>query len=57
MTFPVIVIGAGGHVKVVLDVLLLRGQRVIGLLDSDAKETGQVDFGVPVHVGEDVLTP
>lgn len=56
MTFPVIVIGAGGHAKVVLDVLLLRGQRVIGLLDADPKKKGQEVFGVPVLGGDDVLT-
>lgn len=55
MTLPVIVIGAGGHAKVVLDVLLERGQRVIGLLDSDPAKKNKELLGVPVLGGDEIL--
>jgi len=45
----VVIVGAGGHGKVVLDILRLRGQhRVIGFLDGDVSLEGQIVCGLPV---------
>lgn len=45
----VIGIGAGGHAKVVLDILLEQNRcSVLGLLDTDAARWGTDVFGVPV---------
>lgn len=52
MTLPVLIIGAGGHAGVVLDVLLSLGERVIGFADRDSALVGKVVQGLPV-VGDD----
>lgn len=52
----VIGIGAGGHAKVVLDILLQQQScTVIGLLDSDNSRWGKSLFGIPVLGGDDML--
>jgi len=51
----VLLIGAGGHAKVVLDAMLATGQfEVLGLLDSDPSRTGSHVLGVPV-LGDETL--
>lgn len=52
MKLPLILIGAGGHAKVLLDALLGAGQAVHGLTDADPAKAGQVVQGVPV-LGDD----
>jgi sugar O-acyltransferase (sialic acid O-acetyltransferase NeuD family) len=44
---PLIVYGAGGHGKVVADILIARGEKVAGFLD-DTKTTGMKLLGLPV---------
>lgn len=45
----VVIIGAGGHGKVVLDILLAENKhRIIGFLDADTSLTGTTIAGVPV---------
>lgn len=44
----VIIIGAGGHAKVLLDILLDTDAKVLGFLDSDASLRGTEIFGIPV---------
>jgi UDP-perosamine 4-acetyltransferase len=56
MSSPVIVIGAGGHAKVLVDALLLSGVRILGLLDRDPAMAGRDVLGVPVLGGEDKLS-
>ena len=51
----VIVVGASGHAKVVIDALNLSGVEVVGLLD--AKLSGGEYFGCPVLGGDDALGP
>ena len=47
-----LIYGASGHAKVVLDLALqLQGYRVVGLLDDDRDRHGQSFFGVPVLGG------
>jgi len=42
----VIIIGAGGHGKVIADIVLSSGDRVLGFLDDCAKETGLPEIPV-----------
>lgn len=52
---PVIIVGAGGHAKVLLDVLLCSERKVIGLTDFDKKKWGSLVNGVPVLGGDEVV--
>ncbi len=52
MSLPVIVIGSGGHAKVVIDTLLCAGRRVIGRTDRDPGRGGIDIQGVP-FLGDD----
>jgi sugar O-acyltransferase (sialic acid O-acetyltransferase NeuD family) len=51
MAERVMVVGAGGHAKVVIDVLRAAGHEVVALFDDDASRHGQVFRGVPVVGG------
>lgn len=51
---PVIVIGAGGHARVVVDALLAAGARVLGCTDADPARHGGDAAGVPV-LGDDTV--
>jgi len=44
----ILIFGAGGHGKVVLDILLEAKQDVLGFLDDDSKKTGTKINGVPI---------
>ena len=46
---PVVVIGAGGHGKVVVSTLLAAGIRIPCVLDDDREKWGSEIFGVPVR--------
>lgn len=51
--FPIIVLGAGGHARVLIDALLLRGENVLGVV---APEPGlQPVLGVPALGNDDIL--
>ena len=52
MALPVIVVGAGGHAKVVLAALEEAGFEVQGMIDADATRIGRRVLGVPV-LGDD----
>lgn len=52
----VIILGAGGHGRVVLDILLAAGQtEIVGFLDNNADIHGRRVDGFPVHGGIDDL--
>ncbi len=51
----VIIIGAGGHARVLLDTLLLTDTKVIGFLDNDISLTGERFCGIPVLGTDDDL--
>ena len=53
MSLPVIVIGAGGHGKVVADALQAAGRKVLGFVDP--KLAGKRVIGLPVLGGDEVL--
>lgn len=52
---PIILIGAGGHARVLLDALELNGAKVIGLVDADASLADRDVMGYPVLGNDDVL--
>lgn len=52
MSLPLIVLGAGGHAKVLVDALIGAGRLVRGLTDADPAKAGAAVLGVPV-LGED----
>lgn len=51
---PVIILGAGGHAKVVADVLVLSGYKVLGLISPDEKK-GSFCFGIKVLGDDEVI--
>src|ERR1041384_5856935 len=44
----IVIYGAGGHGKVVLDILLEAQQNVVGFIDDDLKKRGEKINGLPV---------
>lgn len=53
---PVIGLGAGGHAKVVIDIIRRAGiYEIIGLLDPDPGKRGETWFDLPVLGDDDVL--
>jgi len=55
MSAPVIIIGAGGHAKVVVDALRRSGREILGLVDNDLEKVGETVLGVPVIGGDDAI--
>lgn len=55
MSKPVIVIGAGGHAKVLLEALRASGVTVLGITDSDRSKHGTALMGVQVLGDDSVL--
>jgi sugar O-acyltransferase (sialic acid O-acetyltransferase NeuD family) len=51
---PVIVLGAGGHAKVVVDLLLKLGRKVVAAVEPTAPAKERTLLGVAVH-GEDIV--
>jgi len=51
----IIVVGAGGHGRVIIDALLCAGAPVIGVTDIDPDSAGLDILGVPVFGNDDVL--
>lgn len=50
---PVILIGAGGHARVLLDALSLSGAAILGLVDKDPALIGQKVLGYEVLGGDE----
>lgn len=55
MSSEIIVLGAGGHARVVADALIASGRRVRGFLDVSADKQGGHLMGLPVLGGDEVL--
>lgn len=45
---PVIIIGAGGHTKVLIDVLRLKSINIVGILEADKHKVGAFFCKVPI---------
>lgn len=55
-TIQVVGLGAGGHAKVLIEILRADGRyEIIGLLDSNAEMLGQTVLGVEVLGGDEML--
>lgn len=52
MRLPVIVIGSGGHAKVLIEALLLNNVKVLGIADADLTQKGKSILGISV-IGDD----
>ncbi|QPC83282.1 acetyltransferase [Phototrophicus methaneseepsis] len=48
LTDRYLIIGAGGHGKVIADILLAQGKRPLGFLDDNLAMVGQTIYGLPV---------
>ena len=55
MTLPVLIIGAGGHGRVLADLAFCLGKQVLGFLDGDVKLHGKEIDGVEVLGGDECL--
>lgn len=55
MTADVLILGAGGHARVIADALLASGRRVRGFIDADPAKRGTMLLGLPVLGGDEVL--
>jgi sugar O-acyltransferase (sialic acid O-acetyltransferase NeuD family) len=55
MNLPVIILGAGGHAKVLIDTLLLTAVEIAGIVDPDREKHGTSILGIPVIGNDDVV--
>jgi len=55
MSLSVIVLGAGGHAKVLINALLEAGAVIAGIVDTDPALAGSEILGVPVLGGEEIV--
>jgi UDP-perosamine 4-acetyltransferase len=55
MKKDIIVIGGGGHAKVLIDTLQMTNMNIIGILDANPAVTGQEVLGVPVLGKDDYI--
>jgi sugar O-acyltransferase (sialic acid O-acetyltransferase NeuD family) len=55
MSNPIIIMGAGGHAKVLVDTLLMLGRTIVGLTDRDMNKVGSEVLGMSVLGADDVL--
>lgn len=55
MSLPILIIGAGGHGRVLADLAFCLGRQVLGFLDSDAQLHGTVIDGIKVLGGDECL--
>lgn len=56
MTVPVLILGAGGHAKVLVEALLANSAIIAGIVDADAALTGTRLLGVPVIGGDELVS-
>jgi sugar O-acyltransferase (sialic acid O-acetyltransferase NeuD family) len=52
MSLPVLIVGGGGHAKVLIDMLRLRSMRILGITEADPTKLGTEVLGVRV-IGDD----
>ena len=55
MNKKLVIVGAGGHARVVLDTALLLNHRIHGILDLQFNESGEYILGIPVIGGTELL--
>jgi UDP-perosamine 4-acetyltransferase len=52
MTLPVIILGAGGHAKVLIGTLLLLQRQILGITEVNKQKQGDYLSGIPI-IGDD----
>lgn len=52
MSLPVLVVGGGGHAKVLIEALRLRSMTILGIIDTDTAKIGTEVAGIRV-IGDD----
>lgn len=52
MNLPVLIVGGGGHAKVIIEVLRLRAITILGIIDTDAAKLGTEVSGIRI-IGDD----
>lgn len=55
MNLPVIVLGRGGHAKVLIEALLANDAVIAGIVDRDPALHGETILGVPVIGGDEIV--
>lgn len=55
MSQPVIVLGSGGHAKVLIETLLASSTMIAGIADPAPSTVGQLVLGVPVIGNDDIV--
>lgn len=55
MKKPVLILGAGGHAKVLVDALIQSGSEIVGIADADSSLVGTKLLGVPVLGGDEII--
>lgn len=56
MNYPVIIIGAGGHARVLIDTLRLLSIELLGITDMVPRQSGDAILGVPVIGNDDIVS-
>lgn len=54
MNLPVIIIGGGGHAKVLAAALCAAGTSIVGITEADSSKYGENIFGIPI-IGNDLI--
>lgn len=52
MSHPVVILGAGGHAKVLVEALLASAKAIVGVVDPDPALAGRTVHGIPI-IGND----
>lgn len=55
MSLPVLIIGGGGHAKVLINALQLCSSDIIGIIDADSALIGQTVLGIRVLGNDDLV--
>lgn len=55
MNLPIVILGAGGHTKVLIDILLFRSVEIAGIVDPDREKYGTSILGIPVIGNDDIV--
>jgi len=53
LNYPVIILGAGGHAKVLIDALILNSVEILLVTDSDPSKKDQLILGIPIKGMDD----
>lgn len=56
MSLPVLIVGGGGHAKVLIEALRLRSSEILGILDADPAKTDHRILGISVIGGDEKLS-